>query len=174
MSSKPDAFMPFYIADYLGDTMHLTTLQHGAYCLLLFHYWRTQGHLPNDDYQLAAIAKLNYREWAGMRAVIVAFFTVEGECWRHRRADRELEKAKAKYGKRVASSEAAGIAREAKKQAVAPSQVPPEKRVRNLTEEEMDLCIAANGVRYTQGRDVDVAKWRERVAARRAKRKDAA
>jgi len=49
--------MPWHIGDYLGDTMHLTTLEHGAYCLLIMHYWRT-GPLPNDDRMLADLAKM--------------------------------------------------------------------------------------------------------------------
>ena len=56
-------WMPLYVGDYLGDTGHLTTAQHGAYLLLMMHYWR-KGELPDDDRQLSKITKLPLRTWA--------------------------------------------------------------------------------------------------------------
>ncbi|MBX9824904.1 MAG: DUF1376 domain-containing protein [Xanthobacteraceae bacterium] len=84
MTSKP--WMPLYIADYLADTAHLRALQSGAYLHLVMHYWM-RGSLPDDDGQLAAIAKLSAEEWADNRAVLRAFF---GHGWRHKRIDAEL------------------------------------------------------------------------------------
>jgi uncharacterized protein YdaU (DUF1376 family) len=92
--------MPFYIADYLGDTEHLSTLQHGAYCLLLFSYWR-RGGLPNDDQQLANIAKMPLSDWLIHRPILQALFY---DGWRHKRVDAELRR----YGEKVARLRVAG------------------------------------------------------------------
>lgn len=80
--------MPVYIGDYLADTMHLSTQQHGAYLLLLFHLWR-RGSLPDDDGVLAKIAGLERAEWLLMRPVMAAFFQVADGLWSHRRVERE-------------------------------------------------------------------------------------
>jgi uncharacterized protein YdaU (DUF1376 family) len=86
--SKNDLWMPLYVGDYLADTGHLTTTQHGAYLLLLMHYWRKR-ELPDDDKQLAAIAKLPLRIWLDSKDTIQAFFHMG---WQHKRLDAEIEK----------------------------------------------------------------------------------
>ena len=68
-------WMPLYVGDYLGDTGHLTTTQHGAYLLLMMHYWR-KGELPGDDRQLCKIAKLPLKTWNEYRATLQDFFHV--------------------------------------------------------------------------------------------------
>lgn len=87
--------MPLYVADYLADTMHLSTAQHGAYLLLIMHYWRAGG-LPQDDETLARICRMHPSEWAASRATITAFFDAE---WRHARIDAEIARSTEKYGK---------------------------------------------------------------------------
>ena len=65
--------MPVYIGDYLADTMHLSTEQHGAYLLLLFHLWR-RGVLHDDDVVLAKITGLDKSAWSRARLVLAEFF----------------------------------------------------------------------------------------------------
>ena len=81
-------WMPLYVGDYLGDTGHLTTAQHGAYLLLMMHYWR-KGELPDDDRQLSKITKLPLRTWCEYRPTLQDFFY---EGWKHKRIDAELSR----------------------------------------------------------------------------------
>jgi len=96
-------WMPLDVTDYLNDTGHLTTIQHGAYMLLLMHYWR-HGPLPDDDEQLAAITKTDAKAWKAMKNTIRRFFRCEdnGEL-RQKRADVEREKALEISAKRKAA-----------------------------------------------------------------------
>lgn len=85
--------MPWHIAKYLADTMHLTTEQHGAYLLLLAAGWMRGGQLSDDNGQLAAIARLPLKRWLTMRDTIAAFYTISAGAWRQKRQIEELEKA---------------------------------------------------------------------------------
>src|SRR6185369_12971862 len=94
--------MPLYIADYLRDTSHLRAIESGAYLHLIMAYW-LDGKLPNDDRQLATIAKLTDREWKIIKPVLAAFF---GPDWSsHKRIDQELTKAAEISNKRKAAVE---------------------------------------------------------------------
>src|SRR5580765_8376245 len=88
MTSRP-IWMPLYVADYLRDTRHLTTLQHGAYLLLIMEYW-SKGKLPHSDAERARVTGMNRKQWASNRLAIASLFEPD---WRHRRIDAELKKA---------------------------------------------------------------------------------
>jgi uncharacterized protein YdaU (DUF1376 family) len=98
-------WMPLYVGDYLGDTGHLTTTQHGAYLLLMMHYWR-KGELPNDDRQLSKIAKLPLKTWCEYRATLQDFFY---DGWKHKRIDAELAKMMRVSEKRAIAGQKGGI-----------------------------------------------------------------
>ena len=82
------AWLPLYVGDYLRDTRDLNTLQHGAYLLLIMHYWQHDA-LPTDDARLAAIAGLPVAQWRRIREPVQAKFA---EGWRHKRIEAELAK----------------------------------------------------------------------------------
>ncbi len=98
-------WMPLYVGDYLGDTGHLTTTQHGAYLLLMMHYWR-KGELPDDDRQLSKIAKLPLRTWCEYRATLQDFFH---DGWKHKRIDAELERMMRVSAKRAIAGQKGGL-----------------------------------------------------------------
>ena len=108
MAGKADAWMPFYVADYLRDTMRLTRDEHGAYLLLLMAMWIEGGELPNDPHELAAIAKATPAEWRQLSKRIMRFFTVDGSVIRQGRMTREVEKARRISDARIQSGAKGG------------------------------------------------------------------
>ena len=94
MAAMP--FMPLYVADYLADAAHLSTLEHGAYLLLIMTYWQRGEALPDDDKKLARIARLDARNWARVKPQICEFFTTGDNKWLHHRVERELSNVRAK------------------------------------------------------------------------------
>lgn len=90
MSAPP--FMPLYVGDYLSDTRHLSTEEHGAYLLLLMAMWRAGGRLPNEASKLARICGLTGPKWARLEVEILAFFEVAGDEIGHKRIEKEFKK----------------------------------------------------------------------------------
>ncbi len=76
---------------YLGDTSHLTTIEHGAYLLILMAMWRAGGSLPNDDVRLSRTARLPLDKWRRMAPTILDFMTIEGASITQKRLKLELE-----------------------------------------------------------------------------------
>jgi len=83
------AWMPLHIDDYLSDTAHLTGAEHGAYLLLIMHYWQ-HGSLPDNERLIARIARMSAEQWDESREILAMLF---GEGWTHKRIDAELAKA---------------------------------------------------------------------------------
>ncbi len=96
------AWMPLHIADYLADTGHLTATEHGAYLLLIMHYWQN-GCLPENERVISRIAKLSPEQWEESRDMLAMLF---GPGWTHKRIDAELSKADEIIEKRRAAAEA--------------------------------------------------------------------
>ena len=87
--------LPLWTDAYLGDTTHLTTIEHGAYLLLLMTAWRTADcALPDDDRLLARYARMNGQQWKRVRPIIQAFFGVENGKWKQGRLTDERDAVK--------------------------------------------------------------------------------
>jgi uncharacterized protein YdaU (DUF1376 family) len=95
MSDYQYPFIPFYPRDYKLDAGYLKAIEHGAYLLLIFHYWETGKPLPDDDDQLAHISRTTAEEWQRIRPRISKFFKIEDGEWRHKRIEEEKEKCRA-------------------------------------------------------------------------------
>jgi uncharacterized protein YdaU (DUF1376 family) len=118
MPSKVDIWMPLSVGDYLKDTSHLSTIEHGAYLLLLMHYW-CKGPLPKDLCKIGNICKLPSDAWSIAQGLLDEFFVVADDGLYHQnRSDKEIEKWQ---GKRQKAQEKARTAADARWNKDAPS-----------------------------------------------------
>lgn len=109
---KVDTWMPIYWGDYAKDTGHLGAVHHGAYLMLIKHYW-TQGEpLPADDDQLFRIACVDsIAHWRKIKPVVLAFFEEREGRLHHDRIEKELANAEGNAERRAESARRAAEAR---------------------------------------------------------------
>ncbi len=156
--------MPLYIGDYLADTMHLSTEQHGAYLLLLFHLWRRSA-LPDDDTALAKVAGLSPTSWNSARPVLAAFFRIENGLWQHGRVERERARVAAKQELLAKRGEAAARTRWDKHalsnaQALLVDAIPQSQ---SQSEPQLELQLQAESIsasRHSLFRSMLAAYWK--------------
>ena len=98
--------MPFWVGDYTKDTMHLNTIQHGAYLLLIFHLWTSND--PSDatsNQQVIAkallkhcpsICKMSKSEWDEIKDDILPFFIIDGDYIISKRVSEQLTNSNSK------------------------------------------------------------------------------
>lgn len=104
--------LPLWTDAYLGDTTHLTTLEHGAYLLLLMVSWRSRDcSLADDDRLLARYAKVTPAQWRRLRPVIEDFFTVKDGRWIQRRLRDEANAVRQRRQQQVEAGRASALKR---------------------------------------------------------------
>lgn len=87
------AWYPFYVGDYARKTAHLSLLEHGAYRLLLDHYYATRHPLPNDPAKLYRICRARSpSERKAVLSVVAEFFTETESLMRNEKCDSEIDK----------------------------------------------------------------------------------
>lgn len=109
-------YMPLWVGDYLGDTVHLTCEEHGAYLKLLMTMWRADGYLPHDEVKLARIIGVGAKKWKTIWGSIGAFFTVDGDRITQRRLLGELTRNEETSSKNRQLSDASRRAKRLKTQ----------------------------------------------------------
>ena len=123
-------YMQLYVADYLADTMHLTTEEHGAYLLLIFNYWQTGKPIPMS--RLSRITRLSNDRWTDVERSLGEFFNERDNEWVHDRIERDLESVRATQEQRIAAGKASA---EARKQSAKPRTAKP-RNARSTTVEQ--------------------------------------
>jgi uncharacterized protein YdaU (DUF1376 family) len=90
-------FYKHYLGDYARDTGHLTLVEHGAYRVLLDHYYATERPLPEEKVALYRICKaFTPAERRAVDMVAKDFFPAGDDGLRHNaRADEEIAAARA-------------------------------------------------------------------------------
>ena len=79
--------------DYKNDTWHLSLAEHGAYTLLLDHYYANECPLPNDDRALSSICNCSVEEWLNVRHNVIAFFNAKNGKLRQKNCDKIISKS---------------------------------------------------------------------------------
>ena len=91
----PMQYYKRWTGDYARDTGDLSLAEHGAYSLLLDHYYSTGVPLPDDVTRLCRLVRaVDPSEVAAVHRVLTDFFPVAPDGLRHnKRADEEIAKS---------------------------------------------------------------------------------
>lgn len=148
--------LPLWTDAYLGDTTHLTTIEHGAYLLLLMAMWRNDGSLPDDDQKLARYAKLTSGQWARVSDTLRPFFhTQNGRITQGRLTDeltlvrrnsvKQSNNSKARWLKNKETADPMGMPNECHGNAPTPTPTPtPQKEsLRVVAQQDFSLELEA-------------------------------
>lgn len=110
-AGRANAWMPMYWGDYLRDTGHLDAQEHGAYLMLIAHYWCNGRPPPDDDRVLCKIARVTPTVWKRIRPTLSNFFEINHGTWGHLRVERELTAALDRKESAVIRAKAGAAAR---------------------------------------------------------------
>lgn len=84
---------PRYVGDYQRKTSHLSLVEHGAYVMLLDHYYSTGKPLPANAPILHRVCRaFASDEQDAVQSVLDQFFVLEPDGYHNRKADEELAK----------------------------------------------------------------------------------
>lgn len=88
------AWTAFYWRDYIANTGHLSLQEHGAYLLLMAHYYMTGNPIPANAEQVHRICRCTTdAEKTATESVLAQFFIQQEGEYHHERIDDELKKS---------------------------------------------------------------------------------
>jgi uncharacterized protein YdaU (DUF1376 family) len=86
-------FFKLFIGDYQRDTAHMTIAEHGAYMLMLQHYYATEKPLPSGKALHRMLRAQDKTERDAIDAVVAQFWLETDAGLVNERADKEIAKA---------------------------------------------------------------------------------
>ncbi|TET97712.1 MAG: DUF1376 domain-containing protein [Candidatus Stahlbacteria bacterium] len=89
---KVDIWFPFYVNDYIADTMALSNREHGMYLLLMIHCWK-KGVIPKDIEKLKKITKTSEEDVSFLIGILEDFFEEHEDFYINNRLSAEKTKA---------------------------------------------------------------------------------
>lgn len=93
MSKSVSLWWPRYVGDYQRKTAHLSLTEHGAYTLLLDHYYATGSPIPANASVLHRICRaFADEEKAAVQDVLDQFFILKEDGYHNKTADEQLLK----------------------------------------------------------------------------------
>ncbi|MCP5116935.1 MAG: DUF1376 domain-containing protein [bacterium] len=124
--------LPLWTDAILGDTMHLSIEEFGAYTMLLIVSWRSPGcDLPDDDVDMARYCRVTARRWRErLRPRLKPFFVVAEGRWNQKRLQKERRYVARNSAKKAENGAKGGRAKALKSKettlasAVAPIPIP--------------------------------------------------
>lgn len=130
--------LPLWTDAYLADTRHLSTLEHGAYLLLLMEAWRRPScSLPDDDNMLSRLAGMDAAAWQNIKSTVMSFWILSRGEWTQKRLKKErsyvtktsaIQRKRALSGwKTKKSDDARKMPGASRKQAPTPTPTPNKK-----------------------------------------------
>lgn len=107
----PTIWMPLYIGDTLGETLHLSTEEFGALIYIKMHYWRNEGAFRADNISLSSITKLSIERLEEIKPKLLDFFTDIGGKWQSEELDQLYTEALEQKAKASARGKSGAKAR---------------------------------------------------------------
>ena len=96
---------PLHIGDFLSETMHMDTLEKGAYLMLILSHCKVgvQG-LPDDDKSLARTCGVSQKVWQRIKPTLMKQFKVSGSFWVSEKCVEVIQKIQEKSAKQRANA----------------------------------------------------------------------